>query len=108
VKLEVGDKYKTLSILPVETDSIEFVPVNNPNLLLGHLFTSAHSHTSEVVDLPQKICINTKIEFRVATRYTENVKCSKGGCQVSTQLKTVTGNVIIGEVKDRAPIWLLL
>jgi len=35
---EVSDKYKTLNTLPVEIDSIELVPVNNPNLLLGHLF----------------------------------------------------------------------
>ena len=51
---EVSDKYKTLNTLPVETDSIEFVPVSNPNLLLGHLFTSAHPHTSKVVNLPHQ------------------------------------------------------
>ena len=81
---EVSDKYKTLNTLPVETDSIEFVPVSNPNILLGQLFTSAHPHTSEVVDLPHNIGYNTKVDFTIQTR----------------KLKSVTGNVTIGEVKD--------
>ena len=62
---EVSDKYKTLNTLPVETDSIEFVPVNNLNLLLGHLFTSAHPHTSEVVDLPHNIGYNSNVDVTI-------------------------------------------
>ena len=97
---EVSDKYKTLNTLPVETDSIEFVPVNNPNLLLGHLFTSAHPHTSEVVDLPHNIGYNTEVDFTIQTRNCKGEKCTKGGHHVSVELKSVTGNVTIGEVKD--------
>ena len=97
---EVSDKYKTLNTLPVETDSIEFVPVNNPNLLLGHLFTSAHPHTSEVVDLPHNIGYSTKVDFTIQTRNCKGEKCTKGGHHISVELKSVTGNVTIGEVKD--------
>ncbi|XP_065889263.1 E3 ubiquitin-protein ligase TRIM71-like [Dysidea avara] len=97
---EVSEKYKTLNTLPVETDSIEFVPVNNPNLLLGHLFTSAHPHTSEVVDLPHNIGYNTKVDFTIQTRNCKGEKCTKGGHHISVELKSVTGNVTIGEVKD--------
>ncbi|XP_065889264.1 E3 ubiquitin-protein ligase TRIM71-like [Dysidea avara] len=97
---EVSDKYKTLNTLPVETDSIQFVPVNNPNILLGHLFTSAYPHTSEVVDLPHNIGYNTKVDFTIQTRNCKDEKCTKGGHHISVELKSVTGNVTIGEVKD--------
>ena len=97
---EVSDKYKTLNTLPVETDSIEFVPVNNPNTLLGHLFTSAYPHTSEVVDLPHNIGYNTKVDFTIQTRNCKGEKCTKGGHHISVELKSVRGNVTIGEVKD--------
>ncbi|XP_065889262.1 E3 ubiquitin-protein ligase TRIM71-like [Dysidea avara] len=97
---EVSDKYKTLNTLPVETDSIEFVPVNNPNLLLGHLFTSAYPHTSEVVDLPHNIGYNTKVDFTIQTRNCKGEKCTKGGHHILVELKSVTGDVTIGEVKD--------
>ena len=97
---EISDKYKTLNTLPVETDSIEFVPVNNPNLMLGHLFTSAHPHTSEVVNLPHNIGYNTKVDFTIQTRNSKGEKCTKGGHHISVELKSVTGNVTIGEVKD--------
>ena len=97
---EVSDKYKTLNTLPVETDSIEFVPVDNPNLLLGYLFTSAHPHTSEVVDLPHNIGYNTKVDFTIQTRNCKGEKCTKGGHHISVELKSITGNVIIEKVKD--------
>ncbi|XP_065889227.1 E3 ubiquitin-protein ligase TRIM71-like isoform X2 [Dysidea avara] len=97
---EVSDKYKTLNTLPIKTDSIEFVPVDNPNLLLGQLFTSAHPHTSEVVDLPRNIGYNTKVDFTIQTRNCKGEKCTKGGHHISVELKSVTGNVTIGEVKD--------
>jgi len=95
---EVSDKYKTLN--PVETDSIEFVAVSNPNPLLGHLFTSAHPRTSEVVDLPQSIGYNTKVDFTIQTRNSKGEKCTKGGHHISVQLKSVTGNITIEKVKD--------
>ncbi|XP_065888539.1 E3 ubiquitin-protein ligase TRIM71-like [Dysidea avara] len=97
---EVSDKYKTLNTLPVETDSIQFVPVNNPNILLGHLFTSAYPHTSEVVDFPHNIGYNTKVDFTIQTQNCKGEKCTKGGHHISVELKSVTGNVTIGEVKD--------
>jgi len=97
---EVGNRYKTLNTLPVETDSIEFVPVNNPNLLLGHLFTSAHPHTSKVVDLPHSISYNTKVDFTIQARNSKGERCIKGGDQISVELKSVTGNTNSGEVKD--------
>ena len=99
---EVSDKYKTLNTLPVETDSIEFVSVNNRNLMLGHLFTSAHPHTSEVVNLPHNIGYNTKVDFTIQTRNCKGEKCTKGGHHISVELKSVTGNVTIGEVKDNS------
>ena len=97
---EVSDKYKTLYTLPVETDSIEFVPVDNPNLLLGHLFTSAHPHTSKVVDLPHNIGYNSNVDVTIQTRNCKVEKCTKGGHHILVELKSATGNVTIGEVKD--------
>ena len=97
---EVSEKYKMLNTLPVETDSIKFVPVNNPNLLLGHLFTSAYPNTSEVVGLPRNIGHNSKVDVAIQTRNCKVEKCTKGGHQVSVELKSATGNVTIGEVKD--------
>jgi len=97
---EVSDKYKILNTLPVETDSIEFVPVNNPNLLLGHLFTSAHPHTSEVVDLPHNIVHNTKVDFTIQTRNFKGEKCTKGGHHILVELKSASGNITNAEVKD--------
>ena len=97
---EVSDKYKTLNTLPVETDSIQFVPVDNPNLLLGHLFTSAHPHTSEVVDLPHNIGYNTKVDFTIQTRNCKGEKCTKGGHHILAELKSVRSNVTVRKVKD--------
>jgi len=92
-----------MNTLPVETDSIEFVPVNNPNLhylLLGDLFTSARPHTLEVVDLPHSIGYNTKVDFIIQTGNCKGEKCTKGRHHISVELKSATGNVTNAEVKD--------
>jgi len=96
----VSDKYQSLNTLPIEADSIEFVPVSNPELLLGHLFTSAHPYASEVVDLPLNISYNTKVDVAIQTRNCKGENCTKGGHFVSAELKSATGNVTTLEVKD--------
>jgi len=97
---EVNDQYNLLQTIPVETDSIDFVPVENPTVQLGHLFTSAHPHTSEVVDLPHNIGYNSKVDITIQTRNCKGEKYTMGGCHILVELKSASGNVTFGEVKD--------
>ena len=89
---KVSNQYKALKML---TDSLEFVPVSHPNLLLGHLFAYAHPCTSGVIDLPHSIVHNTKVDFTIQARNFKGENCLKGGHQVLVKLKSAAGNSTI-------------
>ena len=102
---KVSDQYKTLNthdVQPVVYDTLEFVPIKTctSNSLLGDCFITANPLTSEVVNLPSTKYCNSKVEFTVIAKDSQGKICTKGGAQISVQLKSFTGDVTAGEVSD--------
>ena len=97
---KVSEQYKSLNTQPVEYDNFEFVPAKTYSFLLGNLFTFANPHTSEVINLPGIAYCGYKVEFKMVAKDSKGKNCTKGGSQVSMQLKSFTGDVTAGEVRD--------
>ena len=97
---KVSKQYKNLNTEPVEYDNFEFVPAASYSFLLGHLFTFANPHTSEVINLPGIAYCGHKVEFKIIAKDSKGKNCTKGGSQVCVQLKSFTGEVTAGEVRD--------
>ena len=97
---KVSEQYKSLNTQPVEYDNFEFVPAKSYSFLLGHLFTFANPYTSEVIDFPGIAYCGHRVEFKIIAKDTKGKNCTKGGSKVSVQLKSFTGDVIAGEVRD--------
>ena len=97
---KVSEQYKNINTEPVEYDNFEFVPAKSYSFLLGDLFTFANPHTSEVIDLPGIAYCGHKVEFKIIAKDSKGKNCTKGGSQVCVQLKSFTGDVTAGEVKD--------
>ena len=97
---KVSEHYKNINTEPVEYDNFEFVPAKSYSFLLGDLFTFANPHTSEVTNLPGIAYCGHKVEFEIIAKDSKGKNCTKGGSQVCVQLKSFTGDVTAGEVKD--------
>ena len=94
------NKYKKLNIQPVESSAMDFVPTKEPFPLFGHLYAHVNPHTSEVTNLPQSMLVGKKVEFTIVTKDSNGDRCVKGGSQVCVQLKSFTGDITAGEVRD--------
>ena len=97
---KVSEQYRNLNTEPVEYDNFEFVPVKPYSFLLGELFTFANPHTSETVNCPSVAYCGYRMEFEIIAKDSKSNNCTKGGSQVSVQLKSFTGDVTAGEVRD--------
>ena len=97
---KVSEQYKSLNTQPVEYDNFEFVPAKSYSFLLGNLFTFANPHTSEVINLPDIAYCGHKAEFKMVAKDSKGKNCAKGGNRVSVQLKSFTGDVTAGDVRD--------
>ena len=97
---KVSTRYKVLNTQPVEYDTLEFVPAKKCASLLGDLFTCAYPYTTEVVNLPVIAYCGCKVEFEIIAKDSKGKSCTKGGGQVSVELKSLTGHVTAGEVRD--------
>ena len=97
---KVSEQYKNINTEPVEYDNFEFVPAKSYSFLLGDLFTFTNPHTSEVINLPGIAYCGHKVEFKIIAKDSKGKNCTKGGSQVCVQLKSFTGDVTAGEVKD--------
>ena len=97
---KVSEQYKNINTEPVEYDNFEFVPAKYYSFLLGDLFTFANPHTSEVINLPGIAYCGHKVEFKIIAKDSKGKICTKEGSQVCVQLKSFTGDVTAGEVKD--------
>ena len=97
---QLTNAYKKINIQPVESAAMDFVPTKDPFPVFGHLFAYVNPHTSEVNNLPQCTLVGKKVEFTIVTKYRNGGPCISGGSQVSVQLKSFTGDVTAGEVRD--------
>ena len=97
---KVSEQYKSLNTQPVEYDNFEFIPAKSYSFLLGNLFTFANPYTSEVINLPGIAYCGHKVEFKMVAKDSKGKNCTKGGSEVSVKLKSFTGDVTAGEVRD--------
>jgi len=97
---KVSNQYKTLNTQPVVYDTLEFVPAKTCTCLLGNLFISANPHTSEVMNLQNIAYCGCNVEFKIITKDSKGKNCTKGGSEVCVELKSLTGDVTAGEVRD--------
>ena len=97
---QLTNAYKKVNIQPVESAAMDFVPTKDPFPVFGHLFAYVNPHTSEVNNLPQCTLVGKKVEFTIVTKYRNGDPCTSGGSQVSVQLKSFTGDVTAGKVRD--------
>ena len=70
---KVSEQYKSLNTQPVEYDNFEFVPAKSYSFLLGHLFTFANPHTSEVIDLPGIAYCGHRVEFKIIAKDSKGI-----------------------------------
>ena len=99
---KISEQYKNINTEPVEYDNFEFVPAKSYSFLLGDLFTFANPrpHASEVINLPGIAYCGHKVEFKIVAKDSKGKNCTQGGNYVCVQLKSFTGDVTAGEVKD--------
>ena len=99
---KVSEQYKNINTEPVEYDNFDFVPAKSYSFLLGDLFTFANPrpHASEVINLPGIAYCGHKVEFKIIAKDSKGKNCTQGGNYVCVQLKSFTGDVTAGEVKD--------
>ena len=97
---QLTNAYKKVNIQPVESAAMDFVPTKEPFPVFGHLFANVNPHTSEVINLTECTLVSKKVEFTIITKYRNGGPCISGGSQISVQLKSFTGDVTAGEVRD--------
>ena len=97
---QLTNAYKKVNIQPVESAAMDFVPTKDPFPVFGHLFAYVNPHTSEVNNLPQCTLVGKKVKFAIVTKDSNGDRYVKRGSQVSVQLKSFTGDVTTGEVRD--------
>ena len=96
---KVNSQLKNLSSMPVGSDLIIFKPATESVEILGQLLTT-EVNLSEIRNLSKCVIINETFEFYIVSKDKNNEYCTEGGSQVSVQLKSSTGEVTVGEVKD--------
>ena len=94
---------RNLSKHPVQSATVEYVPTKESFPQFGQLFVFASPRTSEITNLPKSnsVFLGERIQATIITKDCNGVPCSKGGCKISAELKSVNGNVTIGEVQDK-------
>ena len=97
---QLTNAYKKVNIQPVESAAMDFVPTKEPFPVFGHLFAYVNPHTSEVINLPQCTLVGKKVEFTIFSKDSNGDCYVKEDSQVSVQLKSFTGDVTAGEVRD--------
>ena len=98
----IRDSYNKLDTQPVQSATMEFVPVEDYKILFpqfGHLLDEACPLSSKVV-YPQCISKGDRIYFKVVTKDQFNNLRQKGGSRVVIHTQSSRGDVTPVEVKD--------
>ena len=100
----ISDSYNKLDTQPVQSATMEFVPVEdyeNSMPQFGHL---SHNDVCpvncEALGIPEMVSRGEKIEFKIVTKDRINHACHKGGSEVVIQAQSSRGDVTPVEVKD--------
>ena len=78
---QLTNAYKKVNIQPVESATMDFVPIKEPFPVFGRLFAYVNPHTSEVINLTRYILVGKKVEFAIVT------KDSNGGIALEEVVK---------------------
>ena len=97
---QLTEKYKKVNKHPVQSASMKFTPSKDPFPQFGSFSAVVNLCSSEVANLPQSIIVGKKVEVTIITKDSNGDHCSTGGHKVFVQLKSFTGNVTVGEVRD--------
>ena len=101
---QITDKFNKLNTDSLQLAIMEFVPSKESFPQFGQLFTHIDPGACEVVNLPNHITVGTELKFSIITKYHNGSQCSMGGCQVSVQLESNTGEVTSAQVRDNSDI----
>ena len=97
---QLTEKYKKVNKHPVQSASMEITANKDPFPQFVSFSANADHCSSEVANLPQSIIVGKKVEVTIITKDNNGDHCSTGGHKVFVQLKSFTGNVTVGEVRD--------
>ena len=93
-------KCKKLNNSPVLCGAMEYKSSKDPFPQFGSFSANVDLSSSEVDNLPQSIILGKKVEVTIIIKDSNGDHCSTGGHKVFVQLKSCTGNVTVGEVRD--------
>ena len=93
------NKYRKMDIHPLQSATMEYVPMKEPFPLFGQLFTDIDPSASKITNLPQYAFANETVEFTITTKYCSGHYCSKGGSEVTVQL-CIDKNTTLAKVED--------
>ena len=95
---QITDKYEKVNIPPVQQATMEFVPTKEALPQFG-LVCSVDPHNCEV-DLPKYIIKGKEAKITVIIKYDNGYRCSRGGSQVSVQLRGVNDTTQVRDNND--------
>jgi len=97
---QLTEKYNKLNKRPVQYASMKFIGSEDIFPQFGCFFADIDHYSTEVANLPQSINVDQKVEVTIITKDSNGDHWSTGGHGVFVQLKSFTGDVTVGEVKD--------
>jgi len=99
----ISDSYNKLDTQPVQSATMEFVPVKKYKKSLpqfGYMSFDVYPVNCEVLGIPEMVHKGEKIKFKIVTKDQSNHLCHKGGSKVVIQTQSSRGDVTPVEVKD--------
>ena len=100
----ISDNYNKLDTQPVQSATMEFVPVEEYRKSLpqfGYLSCDdIYPMNCESLDIPKMVSKGNQVNFKIATKDQRNNLCQKGGGKIVIQAQSSREDVIPVEVKD--------
>ena len=99
----ISDSYNKVDTQPVQSATMEFVPVEEYKKLMpqfGHLYHDVCPVNCEALGIPEMVSKGDKVKFKILTKDQSNHLCQKGGSKVVIQAQSSRGDVTPVEVKD--------
>ena len=100
----ISDSYNKLDTQPVQSATMEFVPVEEYKKSMPQFGHLSHGDVCpmncEGLGIPEMVSKGKKVNFKIATKDQRNHHCQKGGSKVVIQSQSSRGDVTPVEVKD--------
>jgi len=95
---QLTERYKNFNKLPVQYATMKFKPCSDSFPQFGSF--CADVNLSEIANPPQSIIVGKKAEVTIIAKDSNGEHYSTGGHKVFLELKSSTGDVTVGEVRD--------